>query len=131
MTPQEIVSAVILILGALTALFSAFAAFVATITRAEVAILREEMKGLRLENQTNIGRLRDLNALLEAATKRVNTALDTLGDRDKEVADGVKTLSGAAERIEKLRTGLEKDGDRATLDKVLKADDKDKKEQEK
>lgn len=97
------------LLVAITTLVSAIAAFYGKINSSAITKLTDELIASRLENKENLLRL--------AEAKGLNVTLET-------------DLGGSGERIEKLRAGLIKDGDRAALDKVLDTDDKDKIEQE-
>lgn len=131
---------------------AALAAFIyamsyAVRTTADIGSKRAEKDRLAAEVSANLATAvaEQLKALADEV-KRLTAKLD-ITEEKLDVANGLLdkiqgeliqqrhenegVSAGQERRIDKLRTGLEKDGDRETLDKVLATDDKDKLAQEK
>lgn len=96
---------------------------------------KELAKAVAMQLENLGAEVKRLSGKLETTEEKLDDAngkLDELGDAMRnQNTENTKVNDGLELRNQKLRKGLEVDGDRETLDKVLKTDDEDKIKQQK
>lgn len=129
----DLIRALTLMISALGTVFGGLITVQTFKQRLEIESLKERVASLGATNETLLTKITELNGVVTEYTIRLNTALDSLVDRNTELstvhgdlAQGVEALSSASERIEQLREVIRKDGSRATLDAGLERDDQEK-----